>query len=126
MAFTGAPTIKVVSSKAVRITGVSLAGGASGTIGLAATTVAKDIVLPKSFAPHAYDNAERHQVDVADSVQVTINRAGASANATPIQVAKTGGQTTHVTGKDFFLTLTNGDAMNATPALEIYVHYLGD
>lgn len=126
MAFTGAAVQKVVSSKCVRITGLSLAGGASGTIGLHATTVAQDVTLPASFAPHAYENAERHQVDVADAINVTVNRAASTANPTPVAIVKAGGTGTHVTGKNFSITLTNGDAMNATPALEIFVEYLGD
>jgi hypothetical protein len=117
MAFTGTPVIKQVSDSMVRITGVTLAGSASGTIALAGHTGATpDIVLPESFKTlhYAYLGED---VPFVDAIHITVGQVAAIGDSIPISVAKAG---THVT--DFRATLSNGFA-SVSAGLEIYVKF---
>lgn len=119
MAFTGIATIKQISDREVRITGLSLASGASGTIGLApATGGAPDVKLPAAFQPepYAYGSAT---VQLQDSLEIVAAVAAIGvATAVPIAVVKTG-----TTPGDFRGTLTNTSGSLASPNLEIYVKF---
>lgn len=118
MAFTGTPTIVQISDRLVRITGVSLASGASGILGLAASTVSGAVKLPAAFKPANYQ-AEGHTVTLQDAVQCTCeNAATGVATAIPLAVVKTG-----TTDEDFAITVTNTHGSLASPAQEIMVSF---
>ncbi len=117
MAFTGTAVVKQVSDRQVRITGLSLGAGASGTIGLnGATGTTPGVTLPASFQPQVYDYGTSG-VALADSISCSIAFVDTSGVVTtPLTVAKTG---TAVT--DFRITLaTNG---SATSPFEIYIRF---
>lgn len=117
MAFTGTATIKQISDQIVRITGLSLAAGDSGTIGLAGHTGSvPDVVLPDAFnpTPYGYGSAT---VSLQDCIDVTAQPAELLGSAVPIAVIKTGS-----TAADFRVTLGN-DFEGASPEVEIYVKY---
>ncbi len=119
MAFTGVAVVKQVAENVVRITGLSLAGAAAGTISLHKGT--GQVVLPRDcdqWAPYD-DKFSTGKVEMDDAVQVYINRAGVEAVAVPVQQVKTGGSDPTT----FLITLTNSTAGTATAALEIYVRF---
>jgi len=126
MAFTGSPVVKKVRDNCYRITGVSLAAGASGTIGFSDKSVAAEVGM---HCPDwkAYHLAEQDggAVSLQDAVKVDVEAAGVVAVvAVPIAIVKTG--TTHL---DFVITLTNpttGGGAVASDALEIYVTWKGE
>lgn len=117
MAFTGAATIKLVSDGIVRITGVSLAAGASGTISLSAG--AGDVKCPANVEFQPYKASDGSTVGADDAVDVTVKAANASAtpSANP-GVTKTG-----TTAAAFLATITNNNQGSATSGLEIYVKF---
>lgn len=119
MAFTGTATIVQITDRELRITGLSLAAGASGTIGLDGKTVAPDVRLPAGFQPQVYVGPSGAQVALSDSIDVT-NKPAATGTATaiPVSTVKTGTDDT-----DWVATLTNTHGSTATPALEIYVKF---
>lgn len=114
MAFTGTATVKLVSERKVRITGLSLASGASGTISLSGGT--GDVKCPAEFKPSPYVVAAA--VALQDSVQVTLGLVTAVATAIPVEVVKTG-----TTAADFLITLTNNHGSLASPDQEIYLEF---
>lgn len=109
MAFTGAPVVTLVNQNTVRITGVSLAASAVGTIGVFGSGL--NIELPAGFQPHAEGS-----ITLLDSVQVQWNGVAAWLAFQNVRAVKTA-------GPPFTITMTNGDAVNATPALEIYIEF---
>ncbi len=115
MAFTGTPTVTSLGKNTVRITGISLAAAASGTIGL--TGGGAGVSLPANF-PSAVDAAlSAAGLTMADGVDVRYNRSSSGGTqASHLTVAK---QAT-----PFLITLTNPDGANASGSLEIYVQYL--
>lgn len=119
MAFTGTATVKQISDSVVRITGVSLAAGASGVIALTGETgTPPDIVLPASFKTEHYAFLGAN-VPFADALDVTAKSAAIGvATAIPVAVVKTG-----TSLADFRATLTNTHGSLATPNLEIYVKF---
>lgn len=120
MAFTGAATIKMVSDRMVRITGLSLASeGVTGTIGLHEKTVPADVTLPAAFQPRKYEDAAT-PVALQDSISVRINYVNSGATLQAIQQVKTG-----TTPEDFVATLTNNAAVEGGDSgeLEIYVEF---
>ncbi len=116
MAFTGTAATKQISDGIVRITGLSLGAGASGTIGLSgATGSAPEVLLPASFDPEPYS---RGGVDItlADMLLAeTIPAAVGTATSIPISIVKSG-----TTDADFRFTLTNTSG-TASPLLEIII-----
>lgn len=117
MAFTGTAVVKQIADQLVRITGLSLVGGASGTIGLAGHTgTPPDVVLPGAFKaqPYTYGSAN---VSLQDAIDVTALPAETSGLAQPIAVIKTG-----TTAGDYRATLSNAFASEC-PRLEIYVKF---
>lgn len=118
MAFTGTATITQISDSIVRITGLSLAAGASGTIGLfPATGTAPGAKTPQAFQPAVYEYGAT-SVALSDSIDVTTKPAATGvATAIPISVVKSG-----TTTADWRATLTNTSATDS-PALEIYVRF---
>jgi hypothetical protein len=117
MAFTGVAVVQNVTNRAVRITGLSLAGDASGTVGFADKTVAPEVsigLLP-DWQPVEYDGL----VSLQDKVMVTMNVVTDVTAAVPISVVKTG--TTHL---DFLITFHNDSAATVSAAIEIYIEFL--
>lgn len=117
MAFTGTAVVKQVSDQIVRITGVSLAAGATGTIGLAGHTGSTpNVVLPASFKTEHYaylgDN-----VPFQDCIAVSIEPAEATSNNVLVAPLKSG-----TTTGDFRITVSN-QAEAASTLLEIYVRF---
>lgn len=112
MAFTGTPVIEKIADNLFRITGVSLAGDASGTIGFSDKAVAAEVSM---VAP---DWDPLGTVSLIDGVQVSITLLSDVTSAVPISVVKTG--TTHA---DFVITLHNDSAATASAELEIYVRW---
>ncbi len=117
MAFTGTATIKQISDRLFRITGLSLAAATAGTIGFSDKTSAADVSLP---APtwHPYKNAEGAAVSLIEAVWMTVNPVTDVTAPVPISIVKTG--TTHL---DFVATLHNDTAGDASGGLEIYVEF---
>lgn len=119
MAFTGTPVVVQISDRECRITGVTLAAGASGVIGLAAKTAAAEVPLPAGFIPGEYVGPSGHTVTLIESIDVTAKPAATgTAVAIPVSVVKTG-----VDPQNWIATLTNTHASTATPSLEIYVKF---
>jgi hypothetical protein len=118
MAFTGTPTVLQISDGLVRITGLSLAAGAAGTIGLFASTASPGVRLPDGYSPTAYTR-DGSSVPLSASIDVSVQCAAVGvATAIPYAVVKTG------TDEEAFLaTITNTHGSLATPNLEIYVRY---
>jgi len=111
MAFTGTATVVRVSEDLFRITGLSLAASAAGTIGFTAGSNEVEFTAPE-WDPHG-------DVTLQDAISCLINPVGAGvATAVPVRVVKTG-----TTQANFVLTLTNNDGAAATAALEIYVKF---
>lgn len=116
MSFTGTATVVQVSDTVLRVTGLSLGAGASGTIGLSQHTgAAVDVALPASFQPSPYVNAMGDPVSLADMLDISTKPASSLADSIPVAVVKTGS-----TLPAFRATFTNGFA-SASPSLEIYV-----
>lgn len=118
MAFTGTATIHQVSDKRIRITGLSLAGGANGTIGLNGNSGTPDVRLPATFQPEPYDY-NGTTVTLADSIKVDVDPVATTADFEQVAVAKTG-----TTDADFLITVSNGFA-SVTPGLEFYIEFHG-
>jgi hypothetical protein len=118
MAFTGTPVVKQISDRIVRITGLSLAGSASGTIGLnGATGTPPDVRLPVGFlpAPYAYDGGGL--VTLADSVKLEYTPTNLVASFVAVDTTKSG-----TTTADFRITLHNSSG-SASPDVEMYVSF---
>lgn len=119
MAFTGTAVIQYVSDNVARITGLSLAAGAAGDIGLSANSGA-DVALSPPGKWNRYKNAKGEEIELDASIKVDVISADAAGTAAEdIAVVKTGDGPS-----DFLVTLTNKDAA-ASGALEIYVTFLG-
>ena len=113
MAWTGSATSTLVADNIVRVTGLSLAGAASGTIGLSTKTVAADVSLPAGFAPR-----KNGSVNLADSISVSYVPVTSVATLVPVMVVKTGTLST-----DFVITFTNTTAATASAELDIYIRF---
>ena len=78
MAFTGVAVVTKIAEELARITGVSLAAGASGTIGLFGSGA--DVELPEGCHWGPYDGidlAEAVQVAIAPGIALTVAKAAA-------------------------------------------------
>ncbi len=120
MAFTGTATVVPISDRIVRITGLSLASGASGVIVPfgAVSPPAGSVTLPNSFQPKTYTYLDT-PVTLQDSIEVTCEPAATgTATAIPVSTVKAG-----TTVANFTATLTNTHGSIATPALEIFVRF---
>jgi hypothetical protein len=102
-----------------RITGLSLAASAAGTISL--NGGGGDVALPASlqWTPYAGNDSGDGQIDLDDAVEVSVVPAGTLSAALLVSVTKANGDDPAT----FAITLTNDDGANATPALEIFLRY---
>lgn len=115
MAFTGVAVITQLSDTLFAITGLSLAAGAAGTIGLVGGAGEVDLPAPE-WGP--YVNGQGVACPLNLAVRVGIEYADAAATTTePVSVTKAGAGVA-----DFLATLTNRDAA-ASGALTIYVEF---
>lgn len=115
MAFTGAAVVEQITDRCCRITGVSLALGASGVIGLHGSGL--EVALPDAFNPQPYKYGA-NSVSLSDMIRVEVNRVSAPpATAVPLRIVKT------EPAGVFTLTLTNDDGAAASGSLEIYVFW---
>lgn len=124
MAFGGTAVLKKVTDKLFRLTGVTLAADASGTIGFSDKTSAAEVSL---VAPdwQPYQHAEPGQaaagvVSLQDAINVRTAPTTDVTAAVPISIVKTG--TTHL---DFVITLHNDTAGTLSGVLEIYIEFGG-
>lgn len=118
MAFTGAAVITKVSDRKFRITGLSLAAAAAGTIGLSQNAAAEVEITAPGW--DRYDSSGVHGglVELDDSIECRYCVAEIGLAVTePLSIVKTGNGPS-----DFLLTLTNPDAA-ASGALEIWVEF---
>ena len=96
---------------------MSLAGGASGTIGLSgATGTAPGVTLPAAFQASVYDYGTSN-VALASSIRLSYNYVEATADEVPLIVAKTG-----TTAADFRITVSNTTG-SASSQVELYVFF---
>lgn len=122
MAFTGTAVITKVSESKFRITGLSLAGAAAGTISLSGGTGAVKVDAPQ-WQPFQSSGLQGGNVDLSESVECIVIPADVAATAaigaqTPA-VVKTG-----TTPSDFLVTITNRNAASAASGgLEIYLTF---
>lgn len=119
MAFTGAATIKKISDSLYRITGLSLAAAAAGTIAFAENAAASEVdITAPEIQPYETVGTHGGTVNIAEGIQVDVVVAEAGLAVTePVSVVKSG-----TTKADFLITLTNPDAA-ASGALEIYIRW---
>ncbi len=118
MAFTGIAVVKQVADNLVRITGLSLVDGASGTIGLFENAIAPGVRLPEGFKPRVFSRPDG-DVSLQDAVEVDIHPTESGNTAIPINVTKAG-----TTPEDFAITLDAAAAAETdTGDLEIYVRF---
>lgn len=118
MAFTGTATVLLVSDSLVRITGLSLAGAASGTIGLDEKTTPAEVSLPAAFKPRTYVDGIAVAVTLQDSIQVMANVVTSVTTLVPVKIVKTG-----TTPLDFVITLTNTTVGTTSAELELYIRF---
>jgi hypothetical protein len=71
MAFTGTAIIEQVTDGLVRVTGISLAGGATGSIGLHSSALPVDVLLPEAFSPRSF-SYQTNPVSLVSSLQVSL------------------------------------------------------
>ena len=120
MAFTGTPTATKISDKMWVITGVSLAGDASGTIGFSDKTSPAEVsIIAPTWQPYRIPGGgTAGLVSLQQAVHVSYNIVTDVTTPVPISIVKTG--TTH---DDFVITLHNDTAATASANLEIYVQF---
>lgn len=117
MAFAGLAVIQQVGDGLVRVTGLSLSDGSSGTISLAAG--AGDVKLPASFNPTPYSrtqtggSGEQLTVDLAESIEISIHQIDGSV-APAVAIVKT--------PSPFLATFTNNGPA-PTGDLEMYFRF---
>ncbi len=115
MAFTGTPVVTQLSDSICRVTGVSLAGAATGTIGIHGSGA--QVELPAAFQPKTtvYNGAP---VPLTASIDATAKVAASGVTTeVPIEVTKSG-------SGGFTTTFTNTTTATASGTLEIYFKYL--
>ncbi len=117
MAFTGTPVVTKVSDKLFRVTGLSLAGDASGTIGFSDKTVAAEVSLvAPEWQPKTGPMGDN--ISLIEAIEVRQTLVTDVTDAVPISVVKTG--TTHA---DFVITMHNDSAATVSAELEIWIEY---
>lgn len=107
MAFTGTAVVTKITDTLVRITGLSLAGAAAGTIGISGSAGTVQL-------PDACEWGPQGDVTLSEAMQVTIVPVDAVTTLIPISVTKTDAGV---------ITLTNTSDDTNSAELEIYVRY---
>lgn len=126
MAFTGTPVLKKVTDTLFRLTGVSLAADASGTIGFSESGASPEVELvAPDWKPYQLDQpgqAAAGVVSLQDAVMVWLNPVTDVTAGVPISIVKTG--TAH---DDFAITIHNDNASEGqvSGGLEIYIAFGG-
>jgi hypothetical protein len=111
MAFTGVAVVTKITDGLVRITGLSLAGAAAGTISLFEGVGSVKLPDACNWGPDG-------DVDLVEAIQVYMNPVTSVATAIPIRVVKAGTVPT-----TWLATLTNDTVSTPSPELEIYVRF---
>jgi len=119
--FTGVPVVTQVANDLVRIAGVSLGSGATGTISL--KQGAGEVKLPSGiiWGPYGGDNDGDGMVTLDESVEVSWTFVSDPAdNSGQIYVAKADGDDP----AQFLISLINADASEGQSAeMEIYLRF---
>jgi hypothetical protein len=104
MAFTGTGLVEEVSDSVVRVTGVSLAPGAVGTISLHGGLIPFHGLVPDIRLPAEFQPADYASVTLQASIQVWFNLVfnGGADFVIPISLAKSG-----TTPRDFLIAVAN-------------------
>ena len=123
MAFTGSAVIKQVSDGKFRVTGLSLAGGASGTISFEEGAGDVKIEPPGGWGPYKSSGEQGGAVSLQDAVECRVIPADAAATAAVGSqrpaVVKTGTK-----ASDFLITLTNRNTGEVSSGgLEFYIEF---
>jgi hypothetical protein len=115
MAFTGIAVVQQITDRKVRITGLSLAGDAAGTIGLFGDATA-GVQLPNAFNPKVYDY-QGEDISLAAALQVSYVPVTDVSAAVPISITKG--------GAPFQISMHNDNAGGGqvSAELEIYVEW---
>lgn len=123
MPFIGVPIITAVNDRACRITGVSLAPSAAGTLGFSGSGA--DIEFPASFHASSYVY-QGGTVDLSQGLEVNINpdlAVGAFTNLQPsVQFS---GALVGLNPLTFRITVTNTNTTENTQPLNMLISYLG-
>jgi hypothetical protein len=125
MPFVGVAVVKQVSDNLVRITGLSVTQGAAGTIGLATTVAASDVVLPAGFQPRPYDLPDAAaDVSLDEAISVSFVPVGQQTSQPAPDVSKGG------TPQTFQIAFSVGGIIPEPPLppgttgeIEIYVRF---
>ena len=119
MAFTGSATVIRVSDRKFKITGLSLAGAASGTIGFSDKSVAAEVSL---VAPtwQPYVNALGDAISLINAIEARMTIVTDVTDAVPISVVNSG--TDH---SDFVMTFHNDSAATVSALVDIYIEFAG-
>jgi hypothetical protein len=111
MAWTGVATVEKISDSVLRITGLSLAADASGTMGFLDETIAADVEWPA-----LPDWQRRTGLGFADLIEARMTITTDVTAPVPVSVAKSG-----VDQTDFLLTFHNDTAADDSGVLEIWI-----
>jgi len=114
VAFTGTPTVTLITESLVRITGLSLLKIETGTIGVVGSVA--EVILPATFKPTRYE-LSGVVVSLADAIQVYwtfVDHAGGNPSP-PMHAQKQ--------SSPFMVTISNDDQVNTSPEMDIYVRY---
>ena len=112
MAFTGTAVQEQISERCMRVSGLSLAASAAGTIGLFGG--AGEVDLEDGFQPKAYGEVSQIEGCWVTFEATTLVAAG---EVPVLRIVKTGADLT------FVITITNDDAVNASPVMVFYIHW---
>lgn len=116
MAFTGTAVVTQISDRLVRVTGLSLAGSAAGTISLSGGT--GQVLLPAGFKPTPYVNGEGQSVSLQAAIEVSLTPVTSITTLVPIMAVKTG-----TDPADFLITFTNTTSATASALQDIYIAF---
>lgn len=122
MAFTGIPVITAVNDRTCRITDISLAASATGTIGFAGSGA--DIELPASFIASSY-TYQAILVDLSKCLGVLINPVSAAALTNLQPSVQFSGTLTGTNPASLRISVINTNSGSATQTLSIEISHLG-
>lgn len=124
MAFTGTPVVTPISDQLCRITGLSLADGATGTISLAVGTGQVKLPASLSWAPYARFDDPSGIVDLVESVEVDFHLVADPGATYGVSGRLWAAKANGADPSTFLVTFTNSDTNEATSAaFEIYLRF---